>query len=191
MKGSTQVVKVAADVRKLLERSIKDDVEHVLNTYSLPVEPKLPILLKEVRDTAWWMHVTHDLGVIAFTMLAPLAADRIDLRDPARTVQAMAATLKAIMEAVEKRDEELQRLRAELERARTELKVYKQGYREAIAALDEMKRMMEDLKRRVQETLEIALRTAPQALTPHERAKYLSVAVPALRRVWGEALVVQ
>jgi len=183
--GST--VTTAKAVREFITPGAYDDLTHVLNLYSLPLDPKLPVLMKQVKDTAWWMHVVHDLGVAAFTVLAPLAEDKIDYDNPEKTVSALIHALRGLKEAAAKYEEERQKLATEIEKLRAENK----ALREAIDKMSEHVRDLSETVRKLKNVLVKVLRTVfhevPEVLPREARMKYWYAIQPIREEV--EALV--
>jgi hypothetical protein len=172
------------------------DMELFLRLMSGKIDPKAPILTQMIQDVAWFENVKRAVGVYSMAEFWPEKSEDVDLANPGNTVQNIVKRIKAVKEVASKAAEMEGRLKAveeeymskikSLEEENAKLKKLSEDLGKLYdKAVDTAIEKIEDLRRRVEETLNLILKVIPPMLTKDDRVKYMNVVYPKIRTLWG------
>jgi len=185
-------------------RAAEEDTRFIMSLVRQKIDPKSPIISKFVEDVSWWHHVIYGTAAVVIpTLYSMLAPSEVDLKNPEVTTKNMvakflalveekkkvAATYEAKVKELESKVSELESKISELEAEKRILEATISEYRDLVRryreALKETINALEELKDKVSQTITFLVVYVPKGLSREEKAKYLSMVVPHLEKVWG------
>jgi sugar-specific transcriptional regulator TrmB len=183
--------------REEIEKGLEDDVQFMITTMKQRLDPKLPVMTKFVEDVSWWQHLMFDFSKMAVPeVFALMKADDIDVKNPETTAERMVNKVKELKEVARKVSELESRLKtvegeyqariSALESENAMLKDLVKKYEDLYdKAVETALSKIEDLKRRIEETIVLITREVPSVLSEEERTKYLALVYPKIEKIWS------
>jgi AraC-like DNA-binding protein len=172
-----------------LEQALRSDEAHFINAIKARLDPRAPILLKEIEDMAWWKHLREELTVMLLPeALRRLRMEEVDRRNPEATAKLAASRLldaAAQGDALKARLEEAEaKLRAAEGEWRAKLAEHEEALRRYRELVEEYRRLVDELGDRAKKTIAYFMMVVPKGLPPDAVEDYMLMA-RRVEEVWA------